>query len=163
MRANYLLTAALLLTLSCGAGCGERFSKDDAALLDKYGGMYIPTGEGPGADIAPVDAVMFDSPERALTDADFTEVFSALMHMDPYRLHLRGRHTMGDESIARLNRLRALRVLDVSGTDMTLGGLQKLKINSLKTLYISPDNFTEAEAQQLQKALPDVKVTRFRT
>jgi hypothetical protein len=150
----------LLVPLFCGASC---FSKDDEALLGKYGGMYIPTGEGPAVRVVPVDAVIFDSPTRALSDADFAKVFPAVSHMDPYRLHLRGEHAIGDDSVDLLNKLGSLRMLDVSGTKITVEGLKKLKVQSLKQLYISPDNFTEQQLQEVQKALPNVKVSRFRT
>ena len=151
----------MLVPLFCGASC-QTFSKDDETLLEKYGGLYIPTGEGPALHVAPVDAVEFKSPKGALSDADFAKVFPAVAHMDPYRLHLDGAHALGDDSIDLLNKLGSLRVLDVSGTKMTLEGLKKLKVPSLKQLYISPDNFTEAQLEKIQKAFPNVEVSRFR-
>jgi hypothetical protein len=162
MRSTHAMILLLLAPLFCGASC-QTFSKDDEALLAKYDGLYIPTGEGPAVHVAPVDAVIFDSPKRALNDADFARVFPAVAHMDPYRLHVRGEHTIGDDSVDLLNKLGSLRVLDVSGTKITLQGLKELKVKSLNQLYISPDNFTEAQLQEIQKALPSVKVSRFRT
>src|SRR4051794_1758624 len=107
MRSTHQMLLMLLVPLFCGASC-QTFSKDDEALLGKYGGLYIPTGEGPAVHVAPVDAVTFDSPKQALTDADFAKVFPAVVHMDPYRLHLRGEHAIGDDSIDLLNKLGSL-------------------------------------------------------
>jgi hypothetical protein len=162
MRSIHLILLILLVPVLGASRC-QTFSKDDEALLDKYGGLYVPTGEGPAVYVAPVDAVTLDSAKRALSDADFAKVFPAVAHMDPYRLHLRGEHGIGDDSIDLINKLGSLRVLDVSGAKMTLEGLKKLNVQSLKQLYISPDNFTEAQVQEVQKALPNVKVSRFRT
>jgi hypothetical protein len=162
MRTTILLIVAVLPGLGLRAGCDD-FSNDDVTQLEQYGGFWVPNGEGPTAQMAPVDAVTFSSSKRALTDADFAEVFPIVKRMDPYRLHLTGNHPLGDKSIELLNKLRSLKVLDASGTEMTLDGLKKLKLSNLRQVSVSPRNFTEADIQALEEALPsEVKVFRGR-
>jgi hypothetical protein len=160
MKASSLI-APILLTLLLGGGSCQQFAKDDETLLAKYGGTYVPTGEGPLAYTTPVDAVIFDSEKRALTDDDLKKVFPAVQHMDPYRLHLGGRHTIGDPSIDLINWLQSLRVLDVSGTNVTLEGLKRVRVKDLRQVYVARDKFTDADVQALQDAIKPATVSRL--
>src|SRR5688500_9492256 len=88
----------------------------------RTGACISREAKGPACTLFPVTGVIFDSPRQALTDADFTVVFPAVRRMAPQRLHLRGQHAISGDSIVLLNRLRSLRILDTSGTNVTLDG-----------------------------------------
>jgi hypothetical protein len=158
MSPTFLIARCLLLVVAVG-DTPHFFDDADAALLAKFGGIYIPTGEGPLHRITPVDQVIFDSSRlHALNDDEFSEVLPAVVHMDPYHLRFEGQHKVTDNSIEGLSTLQSIRLLDVDGTEMTLGGLKQLKVNSLKFLRIPPEKFSAAQLAELQQALPGIKV-----
>src|SRR5207249_1331975 len=82
------------------------FSRKDEELLERYGGHFVPTGEGPLVRYAPIDSIFFDK-GRVLNDEDFAAIFPAIQRMDPYLLPL-ARHHLSDQIIDLVNRLRSL-------------------------------------------------------
>jgi hypothetical protein len=135
---------------------GAFFPQADEQLLGRYGGIFIPTGEGPIVRIVPVDGVMF-AKGQVLTDDDFAAVFPAIQRMDPYRLSLRG-HDVSDEVVDLLNRLRSLKVLDLSGTKLTRDGLRRLRIKTLIDLRVPGGQLTEADRAELRRAMAKVTI-----
>ena len=136
------------------------FPKADEDVLEEYGGIFIPTGEGPIVRIVPVDGVMFGhgrGKNRILTDDDMVVLFPVIQRMDPYRLYLTG-HAISDDAVDLLNRLRSLRVLDVSGTKMTRDGLLRLRIKTLMNLSVPAGQLTDADREELRRAMPKVKI-----
>jgi hypothetical protein len=153
-------SVALSALLACGLGC-HSFSKEDAQLLERYGGGYIPSGEGPGHYWTPVAYVYFDADDHVLDDADFAAVFPVVRNMNPYGIHLIGKHAISGRSIGLLNQLPALERIDVSSTPLALDDLRGLRVKNLRTLYVSPNAFSDADVASLRKALPHVVIARF--
>jgi hypothetical protein len=135
---------------------GAFFPEADERLLERYGGIFIPSGEGPIVRIVPVDGVMF-AKSGVLGDDDFAAVFPAIRRMDPYRLSLRG-HDVSDEAVDLLNRLRSLKVLDLAGTKVTRDGLRRLRIKTLIDLRVPGGQLAEADRAELRRAMPKVTI-----
>lgn len=154
MRAAILIGLLSLVGIGLDTGCHD-FSREDVRLLETHGGLYIPSGEGFAARRAPVDAVILDA---SLTDAGFAEVFPVIARMDPYRLHLKG--ALSDKSVDSLNRLKSLRVLDASGTALTLDGFRRLRLPRLEQLTVPREMLTEEDVTALEEALPNVSIRR---
>ncbi len=150
----------LVLALLASPGC-RQYSDRDSTLLAKHGGHFVLSGEGPGRYMTPVGAVIFDDQDRPLTDEDFAAVFPAVQQMDPMALLLRGRHTISDASVPRLNQLCAVEHLDVSGTEISVDGLNGLRLRHLKALVVAPDRVSDEQAADLRRALPSVSVSRW--
>src|SRR5437868_2238597 len=106
-----MIVATLVLSIG-GFGC-HQFTDGDAATLRRYGGRYLPSGEGPGLRWTPVGDIIFESKNRTCNDDDFATVMPTLKHFDPLRLHLIGRHDISDRSVELINRLASLEFLDV--------------------------------------------------
>jgi hypothetical protein len=111
--------------------------------------------------MAPVGALIFDDQERPLTDEDFAAVFPAVQQMDPVVLLLRGHHAISDASVPLFNQLRAVEHLDVSGTEMSLAGIEDLRLSHLKALVVAPDRVSDEQAADLRRALQSVRVSRW--
>lgn len=133
---------------------GAFFTSRDEALLERYDGRFVPTGEGPLVRLTPVDSVYFGT--RVLNDEEFAAVFPAIQRMDPYLLPLRG-HRLSDRIIDLLNRLGSPRMLDLSDTNVSYEGLRKLRLKTLKTLVV-PETVTEAQRRELEASFPGVRV-----
>src|SRR6185436_16743765 len=121
---------------------------------------FYPDREGPIVRIVPVDGVMFGhgrGKNRILTDDDMVVLFPVIQRMDPYRLYLTG-HAISDDAVDLLNRLRSLRVLDVSGTKMTRDGLLRLRIGTLKSLAVTGGLLNDADRDDLRRAMPEVRL-----
>ena len=134
---------------------GAFFSRRDEELLGRYGGHFIPTGEGPLVRIVPVDGVYFDC-GRVLNNEDFAATFPAVQRMDPYRLHLGG-HRLSDQVVELLNRLRSVRLLDLQHTDVSYAGLRNLRLKTLKTLVV-PETINETQRRELERMQPRITV-----
>ena len=136
----------VLLAASCSSSAGgpdkdvvpEYFEPRDEQRLHRFGGTYVPAGEGTMATKTPVDAIHFD--KRTLDDEAFYDVFPALQRMDPRTLSLDG-HKIGDESIDEINRLKSLKALSLRNTNVTMKGLRKLDVGRLQTLHVSDEKF----------------------
>jgi hypothetical protein len=149
-----------MAALLAGPGC-QHYGERDVALLSKHGGRFVLSGEGPGRYVAPVGSVIFDDPERRLTDEEFAVVFPAVQHMDPMVLLIRGDHTISDSSVPLLNQLRAVEHLDVSGTELSVSGIKRLRLEHLESLVVAARRTSDEQAADLRCAFPSVKVTRW--
>jgi hypothetical protein len=154
-----LLAAVSLAFLFSALGC-HQYSERDAKLLERYGGTFVLSGEGPGRYMAPVGEIHFVDDNRALTDEDFAAVFPAVQQMDPMVLRIRGHHAISDCSVRLLNQLHSAEYIDVSGTKITAVGLSTLQLRHLQSLIVAQENVSVEGVMQLQRALPSVKVTR---
>jgi Leucine Rich Repeat (LRR) protein len=72
-----------------------------------------------------------------------------------------GRTKVTDKGIERLKEFTKLRRLDLAGTEVTDKGLKHLRgLSQLQTLDLSGTKVTNAGIDDLQKALPKVKIVR---
>jgi hypothetical protein len=170
MRHSFRLPALclVLLTTSCTGPAGgpdkdvvpEYFAPRDVERLERFGGTYVPTGEGTLATKTPVDSIHFD--KRTLDDRSFEEVFPAVQQMDPRILSLDG-HKITDKSIEHLNRLKSLRQLSLRNTNVTMKGLRKLDVEKLQSLHVSEEKFNEKQRAELAEIMNRVGRGRDRT
>ncbi|HVS37895.1 MAG TPA: hypothetical protein VMS17_20215 [Gemmataceae bacterium] len=66
-----------------------------------------------------------------------------------------------DENLDNLHGLAELRTLDLSGTQIGDAGLERLKgMKQLRELHLAHTNVTDAGVAALQKALPELKISR---
>ena len=163
MRYAFCLPAVcvVLLAASCTGPAGgpdddvvpENFAPRDLERLERFGGTYVPTGEGPLATKTPVDSIHFN--KRTLDDGSFDDVFPAVQQMDPRILSLDG-HKITDRSIERFNRLKSLKALSLRNTNVTINGLRKLEVGKLQTLHVSDENLDEQQRAQLAEIMSRV-------
>src|SRR5687767_5633173 len=91
MRFAAMVCVTVLLA-SCASSAGgpdkdvvpEHFMPRDLERLERFGGTYVPMGEGALATKTPVLSVHFN--EQRLDDRDFYDVFPGLQRMDPLTL-----------------------------------------------------------------------------
>jgi hypothetical protein len=95
-------TPVAVLAVLCIAvsGC---CSREPVEALERHGGRFIPTGEGPVADCPPVQSIWFD-PGR-IGDAELVELAPAIIRLHPHRLSLKGQ-PITERSADTLARLR---------------------------------------------------------
>jgi hypothetical protein len=150
-----------MLSVSCAGSAGgpdkdvvpEHFMPRDAERLERFGGTYVPMGEGALATKTPVLSVHFN--EQELDDRDFYDVFPGLQRMDPLTLSLDG-HPITDRSIEYLNRLKSLKTLSLRNTKVTMAGLRKLNVKRLQSLHVSEEKFNEKDRAELEALMKRV-------
>jgi hypothetical protein len=132
------------------------FPKEDEAVLERYGGRFVPTGEGLlFVRLTPVDNIYFDN-DRVLTEHDIAVLFPVIQRMDPLRGGLR-LIPMTDRTVELLNRLRSMREFNLGGSNVTMEGLRKLRLKPGKELTV-PANVSAAERRELGQLMPGVTI-----
>ena len=158
MKLLSLAAACLVLCMSCGGSAGGQdkdvvpadFGERDAQRLARFGGTYVPVGEGALATKTPVDSIHFT--KQRLDDDDFYNVFPAVQRMDPLTLSLDG-HPITDRSIPLLNRLKSLKALSLRNTKVTMVGLRRLDVGRLQSLHVSEDKFDPKALEEIRQRL----------
>ena len=176
-----MLTPIFVLLLSLGspgAGAAERSDAEKQAIqkIEAAGGTvreiaqnddrlevnFQLTGE-PVTDehVAPV-AELSDVYELRLGKTSVTD--GGLAHIKGLsalnRLHLENTK-IGDAGLAHLKGLKELTYLNLYETLVTDAGLKHLKgLKNLKNLYVWQTRVTDAGADELRKALPDLKIEK---
>jgi hypothetical protein len=157
---RFAAVGLLLFATSCAPNGGadkdvvpEYFGERDLKRLERFGGTYVPAGEGSLAIKTPVDSIHFD--KRTLDDRSFYDVFPAVQRMDPRILSLDG-HKITDRSIERINRLKSLIALSLQNTNVTMKGLRKLNVGRLQTLHVSEEKFNEKDRAELAELMKQV-------
>jgi hypothetical protein len=124
MRSVILLTtrAAFLLILFFTGCCSDR----DVKALERHGGLFIPTGEGPAANCPPVDRIWFD--RRDVTDAVLAELAPSIIRLRPHSLDL-DHQPLTDKSVVTLQSIArsGTKKIGVTGTNVTDEGLRQLQ------------------------------------
>ena len=118
-----------LLACVCALVAGCNGNEHDVTTIEQYGGLTIPTYEGPLANEPPVDAVLFDPAKRVINDDDFAAVFPCIKQLSPHRLDLHGQD-VSDRSVALIVGLADLRWVNVMGTKITAEGIGQLRAPS---------------------------------
>jgi hypothetical protein len=130
------------------------FPESDERVLERFGGRFIPTGEGfLFVRQTPVDGISID---RALTEEELIELFPTIQRMDPYRLSV-DLGAMTDRTVELFNRLRSVRELYLGNSRVTMAGLRKLRLKAGKTLTL-PQTIGQADRRELEQLMPGVKI-----
>jgi len=173
-----LLACVLLVCATlCGCGAKRQIQEDKAvAEISQLGAVVECDEESRGK---PVIRVSFTDPQVADADIERLKGFAQLQTLylngtqvtDAGLKHLEGftklqhlglkRTRITDAGLVHLKGLTQLRWLVLDGTKVTDAGLAHLKgLTQLQTLHVNRTKVTEARVNDLQKALPDVRIER---
>ena len=149
--------AVVLVLAGFFGGCAD---ERDLRTVERHGGLWVPSGEGPAVRRLPLDSISFDEKSVA-TDADLRTLLPTLKRVPCDGLVLSGR-AITDDSIDALNQLRALKRMHLIGTKVTAVGLRRLRLPSLRHVYVSADQVSESDVNELRRSLPGVVISRMK-
>jgi hypothetical protein len=176
MKTQAVLAALILIAGTAGCGCNRTPEDELAAEVAALGGDIERDEQRPGRPV--IKVLLGNTPTTDGTLAylrgqtELRDLYLLGTHVTDVGLrHLEGllrletlslaRTQVSDMGLRHLEGLSRLRCLDLEGTQVTNKGLARLHgLRELKTLYLARTRVTDAGVDQLQQALPGLKIVR---
>jgi internalin A len=124
--------------------------------IRRYQGKYTRDEKGPGQPVIGVDLRYYELDDQTL--ANFASILQAFPELRALQLKSK---QINDPGLAHLKSLPLLQIVALEDTAITDAELVHLKaLTQLQELNLKGTKVTETGIQELQKALPKVKVER---